>query len=47
MQPGSSETNVDNLTMYLNFFLLLYNVILMPQSFVIIVILYDGNARLT
>ena len=45
MQPDSSETNVDNLTMYLNFFVLLYNVILMHQSFVIIVTLYDENAR--
>ena len=47
MQPSSSETNVDNLTMYLKYFVLLYNVILMRQSFVIIVTLYDGNARST
>ena len=32
MQPDSSETNVDNLTMYLNFFVLLYNVILMRAN---------------
>ena len=32
MQSDSSETNVNNLTMYLNFFVLLYNAILMRAN---------------